>query len=114
MNLVIASFCLIFAQSAPELTLPRHPSLSPNATQVAFSHQGDIWVANVSDGRAQRLTAHDAYDARPMWSPDGKTLAFASNRHSNWDIFSIPAVGGQPQRMTWHSDGEKLHGWIDN
>ena len=114
MNLVLASFCLIFAQSAPELTLPRHPSLSPNATQVAFSHQGDIWVANVSDGRAQRLTAHDAYDARPMWSPDGKTLAFASNRHSNWDIFSIPAVGGQPQRMTWHSDGEKLHGWIDN
>jgi C-terminal processing protease CtpA/Prc/Tol biopolymer transport system component len=114
MNLVIASLFLAFAQSAPELTLPRHPSLSPDGNQIAFSHQGDIWVALVSDGRAQRLTAHDAYDGRPRWSPDGKTLAFVSNRHSNWDVFAIPAAGGQPQRMTWHSDGEKLHGWIDN
>ena len=114
MNLAIASLCLIFAQSAPELTLPRHPSLSPDGNHVAFSHQGDIWVAAVADGQAQRLTAHAAYDGRPLWSPDGKNLAFVSNRHSNWDVFVVPAVGGLSKRISWHSDGEKLHDWIDN
>ncbi|MFT7517297.1 MAG: tricorn protease [Myxococcota bacterium] len=114
MNFAIACLSLILSQSAPELTLPRHPSLSPDGAQVAFSHQGDIWVADVANGAAQRLTAHDAYDGRPLWSPDGKNLAFVSNRHSNWDVFVIPTVGGQPQRLTWHSDGERIHGWLDN
>ncbi|MDP6963088.1 MAG: hypothetical protein QGF46_02865, partial [Planctomycetota bacterium] len=114
MNLVIATLGLLAAQTAPELTLPRHPSLSPDGSQIAFSHQGDIWVAAVPGGRAQRLTAHDAYDGRPYWSPDGSQLAFASNRHSNFDVFVVAANGGQPTRITWHSDSERIHGWLDN
>ncbi len=101
-------------QAPPELQLPRHPALSPDGRQVAFSHQGDIWVASVATGLAQRLTAHDAYDGRPKWSPDGQWLGFVSNRHGNWDVYIMPAVGGTPQRLTWHAEGEKLYGWIDN
>lgn len=100
--------------SAPELELPRHPALSPDGSQVAFSHQGDLFVADVAGGQARRLTAHDAYDGRPKWSPDGNWLAYVSNRHGNWDLFVIPAIGGTPERLTWHSEGERLYGWIDS
>jgi len=98
----------------PELELPRHPALSPDASQVAFSHQGDIWVAPVEGGRAVRLTAHDAYDGRPKWSPDGQSLAFVSNRHGNWDVYTMPVWGGTPNRLTWHSEGERLYQWLDS
>jgi Tol biopolymer transport system component len=97
----------------PELALPRHPSLSPDGTQVAFSHQGDLWIAPVATGVAQRLTAHDAYDGRPKWSADGNRIAFVSNRHGNWDVYTMPAWGGTPNRLTWHSEGERLYQWID-
>ncbi|MDA1113788.1 MAG: S41 family peptidase [Planctomycetota bacterium] len=98
----------------PELELPRHPALSPDASQVAFSHQGDLWVAPVEGGRAVRLTAHDAYDGRPKWSPDGQSLAFVSNRHGNWDVYTMPVWGGTPNRLTWHSEGERLYQWLDS
>lgn len=81
---------------------------------MAFSHQGDLWIASVEDGQARRLTAHDAYDGRPKWSPDGNWLAFVSNRHGNWDVFVVAAAGGTPERLTWHSEGERLYGWIDD
>ncbi len=96
---------------ADELTLPRHPALSPDGTRLAFSHQGDIWVAAVADGRATRLTAHDAYDARPFFSPDGAKIAFLSERHGNYDLFVMPAEGGKAERLTFHSESETLHGW---
>ena len=97
-----------------ELLLPRHPALSPDGALVAFSHQGDIWTADVSDGRAQRLTAHDAYDGRPSFSPDGLSIAFMSNRFGNSDLFTLPLAGGAPQRLTWNSESEVLWDWIDN
>ncbi|HJM40344.1 MAG TPA: S41 family peptidase [Planctomycetota bacterium] len=102
------------AKGGDELFFPRHPSLSPDASQAAFCHQGDIWVASTRDGRAQRLTAHDAYDGQPFWSPDGKWIAFLSNRFGNNDVFILPAEGGTPLRVTWHSESEVLHGWLDN
>lgn len=97
----------------PQLLLPRHPALSPNGKQLAFAHQGDLWVADVLTGDARRITAHDALDARPKWSPDGKWLAFSSNRHRGYDIFLVASAGGTPQRITWHSDSERLIGWMD-
>ena len=97
----------------PQLLLPRHPALSPNGEQLAFAHQGDLWVADTLTGDARRITAHDALDARPKWSPDGKWLAFSSNRHGNYDIFLVAAAGGTPQRITWHSDSERLIEWMD-
>ncbi|MDA1259572.1 MAG: S41 family peptidase [Planctomycetota bacterium] len=97
----------------PELTLPRYPALSPDGERVAFSHQGDVWVASIRDGLAARLTAHDAYDGRPAFSPDGGTLAFLSTRHGNTDVFVMPAQGGIAERLTWNSESESLHGWID-
>ncbi len=98
---------------APELRFPRTPALSPDGSLVAFSHQGDIWVAEVTGGPARRLTAHPSYDGRPKWSPDGRWIAFLGNRHGNFDLFVMPAEGGRPERLTWDSENESLHGWMD-
>lgn len=97
-----------------ELALPRYPTLSPDGSQVAFTHQGDLWLAAVADGAARRLTAHDAYDGRPSFSPDGQRLAFLSNRHGNFDLFVLPVSGGAPQRLTWNSESEQLWDWISD
>ncbi|KAA3608290.1 MAG: hypothetical protein DWQ01_14675 [Planctomycetota bacterium] len=101
-------------QGPVELTLPRTPALSPDGSRVAFSHQGDLWVAPVATGKAVRLTAHPAYESDPKWSPDGQWLAFLSARHGNRDVFVISVEGGLPKRLTWHSESENLHGWLDN
>lgn len=99
------------ADLPPEHLVPRRPALSPDGQHVAYSHGGDLWVANVQDGRARRLTAHPEYDTAPTWSPDGNWIAFNGNRHGNFDVFLVSAVGGTPKRLTWHSESERLHGW---
>ncbi len=102
------------AQVLPEHKVPRRPSLSPDGSKIAYSHSGDIWVAGLADGSATRLTAHPGYDTSPIWSPDGSKIAFAGNRHGNFDTFVVAAAGGEPQRLTWLSESEALHGWLDN
>jgi tricorn protease len=94
-----------------EVVLPRHPAPSPDAGRIAFSYQGDIWIVASSGGEARRLTAHPAYDAHPVWSPDGAWIAFASDRDGNDDVYAIPVDGGELRRLTWHSDGDVPTAW---
>ncbi len=62
-------------------------------------------------GTAVRLTVHPAHDIRPRFSPDGKWLAFNSNREGNYDIYLMPAEGGRPKRLTFHSADDILSDW---
>ncbi|MBX7222879.1 MAG: PDZ domain-containing protein [Blastocatellia bacterium] len=93
------------------IDLPRHPSLSPDGDRLAFSWSGDIWTVPVSGGTALRLTAHPAYDSNPKWSPDGKWIAFTSNRNGNDDVFVMSSQGGTPKQLTFYSGGDALQGW---
>jgi tricorn protease len=81
----------------------RHPAISPDGKQIAFSYMGDIWLVSSGGGRAFRLTDHVAYEREPVWSPDGQWLAFTSNRAGNNDVFLIPSSGGTPKQLTFHS-----------
>jgi tricorn protease len=74
-------------------------------------YRGDIWVAPSTGGRAVPITRHVAYDAYPLWSPDGKWLAFGSVRNGNWDIFAIPVEGGAPVQLTFHAQAEIPSSW---
>lgn len=105
---------LVFTFSASAQSsdlLLRHPSLSPDGTQVAFSWQGDIWTVDASGGEATRLTIHEAYEAGPKWSPDGKSISFTSNRFGNTDVFTIGSKGGTPFRLTYHSTSDAQASW---
>lgn len=81
----------------------RYTAISPDGSQIAFAHNADIYVVPVTGGKALRLTTHSAYDAKPVWSHDGKSIAFASNRHGNFDVFIMTATGEEVKRLTFHS-----------
>ena len=101
-------------RAAADRTLPegealwlRYPAISPDGTTLVFTWQGDLWRIPASGGEATRLTSHPGHDHRAVWSPDGRYLAFASDRFGNFQIFLIPAQGGEPRRLTFHSADER-------
>ncbi|MBN2430928.1 MAG: PD40 domain-containing protein [Acidobacteria bacterium] len=81
----------------------RYPAISPDGQTIVFSYQDDIYTVPATGGPAVPLTMSPAYDFNPVWSPDGKSIAFASDRYGNFDIFIMPAEGGAPTRLTFHS-----------
>ncbi|MFN5320192.1 MAG: S41 family peptidase [Planctomycetota bacterium] len=81
----------------------RYPAISPDGKQVCFSYRGDLWLVDSAGGPARLLTSHAAYERSPVWAPDGQSIAFASDRHGNFDVFIVSATGGTPTRLTHHS-----------
>ena len=84
----------------------RDVRISPDGTQIAFCYQGDLYKVNAQGGEAVRLTSQASYEASPVWSPDGKQIAFASDRYGNMDVFVMPADGGSARRLTYNSASE--------
>lgn len=81
----------------------RSPAISPDAGTIVFVHGGDLYTVPAEGGRAIPLTLHDGYETNPVWSRDGKAIAFASDRFGNFDVFVMPAAGGTATRLTFHS-----------
>ncbi|HUK12076.1 MAG TPA: S41 family peptidase [Thermoanaerobaculaceae bacterium] len=106
----IAAFLVSGAVLAVTPPMPRTPAPSPDGSRIAFSWQGDIWVAPAAGGAAQRITANPAYDQRPVWFPDGKRLAFTSDREGSDDVFVVDLSGGAPQRLTFHEAPDLVQG----
>lgn len=92
------------AQSTP-LWL-RYPAISPDGKEIVFGYKGDLFKIGVEGGTATPLTLHEAHNAMPVWSPDGKQIAFASDRYGNFDVFIIPSKGGEAKRLTFHSGND--------
>ncbi len=96
----------------------RYCSISPDGKTIAFSCHGDIWLVDAGGGNARLLTTHSGYERSPVWSPDSEQIAFASDRHGNFDVFMISALGGPARRLTFNSaqdipssftpDGERI------
>ncbi|NIR43308.1 MAG: peptidase S41 [Gemmatimonadetes bacterium] len=94
----------------------RQPDVSD--TQITFVYAGDIWVVAKTGGVAQRLSSPNGEESFPRFSPDGSTIAFSGNYDGNVDVYTIPALGGTPTRLThnpmgdrtleWHPDGERV------
>jgi Tol biopolymer transport system component/C-terminal processing protease CtpA/Prc len=84
----------------------RYPSISPDGKHIVFSYQGDLFLVETKGGEAKQLTSHSAHDFMPVWSSDSKTIAFASNRHGNFDVFVVAKEGGVPTRLTFHSSND--------
>ncbi len=81
------------------IKLARTPDISPDGKLVAFSYLGDIWVVEAIGGVARPVTIHRAHDINPVFSPDGKWIAFSSNRHGSYNVFVIPVQSGKPRRL---------------
>lgn len=108
------AFALVLAAGASAqepIRFARTPDISPDGKLVAFSYLGDIWVVEAIGGVARPVTMHEAHDAYPMFSPDGRSLAFSSNRHGQYDVFVVPSYGGRPKRLTFDSAQDIALGW---
>lgn len=84
----------------------RYPSISPDGKTIAFGYKGDLFTVSREGGRATQLTTHPGYDGQPKWSPDSKTIAFASDREGGMDVYTVAATGGTPTRLTLNSGSE--------
>ncbi|HLW77150.1 MAG TPA: hypothetical protein VKS01_09190, partial [Bryobacteraceae bacterium] len=108
----VSLFCIALLLSAVafgQSKLLRYPSYSKG--KVAFSYLGDIWIANEDGSGVRRLTDNLAREVNPRFSPDGDWIAFSSNRAGNYDVYVIPAAGGAPRQLTFHSANDNVIGW---
>ena len=113
--LAVAAIALsLNGYAADDSAWMRYPALSPDGSLIAFSFKGDIYTVPANGGKALQITTHPSHDTRPVWSPDGKTLAFASDRMGSMDIYVVDKEGGTPKRLTTHSGNETPITFKDN
>jgi tricorn protease len=95
--------------SEDELHLFQTPTLSRD--MIAFGYADDLWTVSRRGGRATRLTNGAGIESGPIFSPDGNTIAFTGDYDGNTDVFTIPAMGGIPRRVTYHPAPDVAFGW---
>ncbi|MGN0257631.1 MAG: PDZ domain-containing protein [Bacteroides sp.] len=88
-----------------EARLLRFPAT--NGEVVLFSFAGDLYSAPIAGGEARRLTAHVGNEIFARFSPDGRTVAFSAQYDGNTEVYTIPAEGGEPMRLTYTQTNER-------
>ena len=111
-SVAVALFMLALGTASPiaaPVRLARHPDY--HGGKVVFSYLGDIWMANEDGSNVHRLTDNLAREVYPRFSPDGRSIAFSSNRYGNNDVYVIASTGGTPKRLTYHTGADDVVGW---
>jgi Tol biopolymer transport system component len=112
---LLAATTSIDAQRAapPVEPLPSfgEPSISPDRGEIAFVSGGDIWTVPTAGGEARLLVSHPASESRPLYAPDGRTLAFVSDRTGGGDIYLVTLATGALRQLTFDDGIERLDGW---
>ncbi|MEM7457521.1 MAG: PDZ domain-containing protein [Planctomycetota bacterium] len=87
----------------------RDPDVGPE--NIAFVHADDIWLVGREGGNAIRITAGEGRESDPVFSPDGKYIAFTGQYGGNSDVYVVEAGGGEPVQLTWHPGEDVVQGW---
>ncbi|MFD2203223.1 S41 family peptidase [Shivajiella indica] len=102
-------FLLPFWGFSQGTRLLQQPDISDS--QVAFVYGADIWLSDINGGEAKRLTSTAAVEKNPKFSPDGKQIAFTSNRTGAYAVYVVLTEGGSPKQLTWHPAESNVVGW---
>ncbi len=92
--------------------LLRQPDISD--THVTYTYGSDIWVSKLNSKEAKRITSTAAVESNPYFSPDGKWIAFSSNRAGTNAVYVVATEGGDAKRLTWHPNGAQVRGWTND
>ena len=104
------------------------PRVSPDGKWIAYTvsvpdlaadkYNSDIWIVPLEGSKAKQLTNNPSSDYSPRWSPDGKKIAFVSNRDGIANLYLINAEGGEAKKLTssktrlalpiWSSEGKYI------
>src|SRR5262245_5630175 len=103
--LVAFAFLAVSANGTSPLWL-RYPVISPVGQSLILEYMRDNWSVPAGGGNAVALALSESYEFAPVWSHDGKSVAFASDRYGNLDVFVMPSDGGEAKRLTYHSTRE--------
>lgn len=109
---VLAPSALAQAPAAPDARpMLYDPAISPDRSEIAFVSGGDIWTVPAAGGEARLLVSHAATESRPLYSPDGRKLAFVSTRTGNGDVYVLTFATGTLARITWDDGLDQLDAW---
>lgn len=90
----------------------RTPTPSPDASEVAFIHAGDVWIVPIQGGHARRLTSPRASHWSLRWSRNGEYIACTSDRSGQGDIYVLPLEeGAEVRRLTAHGLESDVEDW---
>jgi tricorn protease len=109
--LTFLSFAGAFSVSHAQVNaaLFRYPDVS--STQIVFTYANDLWIVPKTGGQAIHLSSPSGVEAFPKFSPDGGTIAYTADYDGSNSIYSIPAAGGIPTRLTWYGSPEWVVDW---
>src|SRR6188768_777489 len=110
-GIIIGAVAWPSAQSSLLAYVFAEPGISPDGGEIAFSSGGDIWTVPAAGGDARLLIADAADDRRPLFSPDGRSLAFVSTRTGGGDLYVLSLETGRVRRLTWDDGLEQLDAW---
>jgi tricorn protease len=115
-KVILTAFFLASAAGAGRAESPDKPLLlqkpTLSQTHVAFGFAGDLWVVGRDGGEARRLTSDVGLEFNPLFSPDGKQIAFSGEYDGNIDVYVVPTAGGEPKRLTFHPSVDVAVGWM--
>jgi tricorn protease len=109
--IAFGAICIGLLSAADPKPYFSDPCPSPDGSEIAFVSGGDIWTVSSKGGEARLLVSHPATESKPMYSPDGRRLAFVSSRTGNGDIYVLTFATGELKRLTFSDAPDQLDGW---
>lgn len=108
---VLCLSCCAAVRAQTSTAYLTEPSLSPDRKEIVFVSGGDVWTVSANGGTASILVSHPATESRPKFSPDGKRLAFVSNRTGSGDIYVLNLETNDLSRVTFDDVPDNFDAW---
>jgi len=86
------------------------PALSPDGGQIVFKALNDLWVTDL-DGKTRRLTHDSVYENDPVWSPDGRMIAYASDESGIAQLWTMDVATGARRRVSYSPHANVAPAW---
>ena len=110
--LLLCSGVASAAAAGPDIRDTRllsEPAIS--ADRIAFLYANDLWTCALDGSNVKRLTSDVGVESSPVFSPDGRWIAFSAQYEGNTDVYVVSSDGGVPRRLTWHPGQDIANGF---